>query len=170
MQIVHTVKQLKETISQYKQEGKKIGFVPTMGAIHQGHLSLVKNAKDEDNVVVASIFVNPIQFNNPEDYEKYPRTVDGDCALMEPYVDVLFLPNEKEMYPQEATEVFNYQSLEMPMEGAKRPGHFQGVLKVVKRLFEYSTPDVAYFGEKDFQQLALITAFAMLENTLLQMQ
>ncbi len=160
MQIVNTVELLKAELSQYKAQGKTIGFVPTMGAIHQGHLSLVQMAKNEGHVVVASIFVNPIQFNNPEDFEKYPRTVAADAALMEPYVDLLFVPSEKEMYPTEASEVFHFQQLEQPMEGAKRPGHFQGVLKVVKRLFDYTTPHVAYFGEKDFQQLALVTAFA----------
>ncbi len=134
-----------------------LGFVPTMGALHEGHLSLVRRAKSENDTVVVSIFVNPIQFNNQEDLQKYPRTLDHDVMLLEGAgCDVVFAPSVEEMYPDQPNEQFNFGNLEKVMEGFYRPGHFNGVGVVVKRLFEIVQPQHAYFGEKDYQQLAII--------------
>ncbi len=155
MQVVTTTKALQENIIA-QRNNKTVAFIPTMGAIHQGHLSLMKTAKNDGHLLVCSVFVNPIQFDRKEDFEKYPRTVENDCELLSEYVDILFLPTVEEIYPEAPVEVFDMGALETVMEGEKRPGHFQGVVAVVKRLFEYVKPDVAYFGEKDFQQLAII--------------
>lgn len=142
-----------------KDQGKTIGFVPTMGALHAGHLSLVKISVEQCDMTIASIFVNPIQFNNPKDLEKYPRTFDADSKMLEEAgCDVIFYPSVDEMYPTEAVEKFDFGQLETVMEGAFRPGHFNGVAVVVKRLFEIVNPDKAYFGKKDFQQLAIVKA------------
>ena len=142
-----------------------IGFVPTMGALHEGHLSLVRQAKRENEVVVASIFVNPIQFNNSEDLEKYPRNLEHDLTLLkEVGCTIVFAPAETEIYPEKPTEVYTFGTLETVMEGQFRPGHFNGVAVVVKRLFDLVKPTVAYFGEKDFQQLAIIRALVEQEN------
>ncbi|MCL2416770.1 MAG: pantoate--beta-alanine ligase [Bacteroidales bacterium] len=136
-----------------------IGFVPTMGGLHEGHLALVRQARRENEIVVASIFVNPIQFNNAEDLKKYPRNLERDLEMLkEVGCDIVFAPEDAEMYPEKPTENYNFGALETVMEGAFRPGHFNGVAIVVKRLFDLVNPTTAYFGEKDFQQLALIRA------------
>lgn len=138
-------------------KGKKVGFVPTMGALHNGHISLLNRAKSENNLAVASVFVNPTQFNNPDDLKKYPRTIDADKVLLEKFgCDVLFFPSVDEIYPEKDNTVFDLGGLDTLMEGKFRPGHFNGVAMVVKRLLEIVQPDNAYFGEKDFQQLAII--------------
>jgi len=142
-----------------------IGFVPTMGALHEGHLSLVRQARRENEIVVTSVFVNPIQFNNSEDLEKYPRDLDHDLNMLkEVGCDIVFAPDVAEMYPEKPTETYNFGALETVMEGAFRPGHFNGVAIVVKRLFDLIKPTAAYFGEKDFQQLAIIRALVKQEN------
>jgi len=142
-----------------------IGFVPTMGALHEGHLALVRQARRENEIVVVSIFVNPIQFNNSEDLEKYPRNLDYDLELLkEVGCDIVFAPETAEMYPEKPTETYHFGALETVMEGAFRPGHFNGVAVVVKRLFDLTKPTAAYFGEKDFQQLAVIRALVEQEN------
>lgn len=146
-------------VNQAKDEGKTIGFVPTMGALHAGHLALVAAAKECCGLVVASIFVNPIQFNNKEDLRKYPRTFESDRKMLEEVgCDAVFYPSVEEMYPEGVEEEYNFGPLEMDMEGAARPGHFNGVAIVVKRLFDLVQPDKAFFGKKDFQQLAIIKA------------
>jgi len=155
---IELVEEIGDYISQIKATGKTVGLVPTMGALHEGHVSLVEKAKSLCDVVVVSIFVNPTQFNNATDLEKYPRTLENDMSLLAPYgVDVVFAPTTSEIYPA------NYQAatielgkLDRVMEGEHRPGHFQGVVEVVKRLFEITQPDFAFFGQKDFQQVAVI--------------
>ena len=137
--------------------GKCIGFVPTMGALHSGHISLVERARKECDVVIVSIFVNPTQFNNPTDLVSYPRTIEADIQLLEKAgVDIIFTPKVDEIYPEPDNRVFDFGDLERVMEGETRPGHFNGVAQVVSRLFEIIKPQRAYFGEKDFQQLAII--------------
>jgi pantoate--beta-alanine ligase len=157
MQTFETILPLQQKIAELKQSGKSIGFVPTMGALHQGHLDLMQKAKQENDVLVVSIFVNPIQFNNPSDLEKYPRTLDQDKQLLQSVnCDLLFAPDAKEMYPEPDKTIYHFGKLATVMEGAFRPGHFNGVAVVVKKLFEIVSPHKAYFGEKDFQQLAII--------------
>lgn len=158
MKVFDTVKSLQEVLFPLKKQGLKIGFVPTMGALHNGHISLVEQAKDMCDYVVVSIFVNPTQFNNPSDLEKYPRTLKKDTELlMKADVDFIFAPNPNEVYPADYTPpVIDLGVLDKIMEGKFRPGHFQGVVEVVKRLFEIVQPDFAYFGKKDFQQVAVI--------------
>ncbi len=158
MEVFTKVTNTAKRISELKQQGKTIGFVPTMGALHEGHLSLMRKAKEENDVLAVSIFVNPIQFNNKEDLEKYPRDIYTDIKMLEEVdCDILFAPDEKEMYPGGyPSEKFDFGNLEKVMEGKFRPGHFNGVAIVVKRLFEIIKPDKAYFGKKDFQQLAII--------------
>ena len=156
MILIETIEKLKEVLFRIKSNGKTIGLVPTMGALHEGHISLIKKAKSENQVVVVSIFVNPIQFDNPLDLERYPRDLEKDLLLIESFTDIVFAPKAEEIYPTEATEKFDFGGLENIMEGASRPGHFNGVATIVKRLFEYVEPNRAYFGEKDFQQLAII--------------
>jgi len=152
-----------------KELGKTIGFVPTMGALHDGHLSLMRQAKEENDVLAVSIFVNPLQFNNPEDLKKYPRDIQRDKDLLQNNgCDVLFFPTVSEMYPEEVTIQYDFGSLEKVMEGAFRPGHFNGVAVVVKKLFDIIQPDKAYFGEKDFQQLAVIQKLVEIENLTVQ--
>lgn len=148
-----------------KESGKTIGFVPTMGALHRGHLSLMQKAKEENDKLVVSVFVNPLQFNNPEDLEKYPRNIEHDRMLLEGVgCDVLFNPGIKEMYPEPGSTQYDFGLLEKVMEGPSRPGHFNGVAVVVKKLFDIIRPDKAYFGEKDFQQLAIIQKLVKMEN------
>ncbi len=157
MQKFTTVAALKEAVHKAKAEGKTIGLVPTMGALHEGHLSLIRKAKEQNDIVIVSVFVNPIQFNNKEDLAKYPRTVDADCeklALVN--ADYVLVPSVEEMYPEPVKDVYHFGPLEEVMEGPKRPGHFSGVAVVVRRLFDIAEPDRAYFGEKDYQQLAII--------------
>jgi pantoate--beta-alanine ligase len=139
------------------RKNKTIGFVPTMGALHQGHLSLVKLAMERCDFTVVSIFVNPKQFNNPEDFKNYPRTQEADTNLLsEVGVNLVFIPSEKEIYPAPDTRVFDFGETGNVMEGLHRPGHFNGVAQVVTRLFNIVNPTMAFFGEKDFQQLAII--------------
>jgi pantoate--beta-alanine ligase len=139
------------------QKNKTTGFVPTMGALHQGHLALVHKAAEENDIVVCSIFVNPIQFNNPDDLKKYPRNLEEDCLLLEKAgCHVVFAPDVKEMYPEPVKETFDFGMLDKVMEGAFRPGHFNGVAVVVKKLFEIVKPAKAYFGLKDYQQLQIV--------------
>lgn len=158
MIVCKTASELQDTICKMRQEFDTVGFVPTMGALHEGHLSLIKRSASENKITVCSIFVNPIQFNNPEDLQKYPRTPEKDMALIEADCQILFMPSIEEMYPSEVTEKFSFGELETVMEGACRPGHFNGVAVVVSRLFSLVKPDKAYFGAKDFQQLQIIRA------------
>jgi len=159
MNIFKTITELKSYIKVLKSQGLTVGFVPTMGALHQGHISLIKKADEENDIVVCSIFVNPVQFNNKEDLIKYPRTVDADIRILqENNCDILFLPDSDEMYPEPDTTVFDFGHLDKILEGMFRPGHFNGVAIVVKKLFEIVEPDKAYFGVKDYQQLAIIKA------------
>jgi pantoate--beta-alanine ligase len=156
MILIETVEKLKEVLFRIKSNGKTIGLVPTMGALHEGHISLIKKAKSENQVVVVTIFVNPLQFNDPNDLEKYPRDLEKDLLLIENFTDIVFAPSEKEIFPTPPTEKYDFGDLDKIMEGASRPGHFNGVATIVKRLFDFVQPDRAYFGEKDFQQLAII--------------
>ncbi len=140
-----------------QNEGKSIGLVPTMGALHQGHMSLVEKAAAENDVVVVTIFVNPTQFNDPSDLDLYPRTLDQDLELLRQLeADLVFVPAVKEMYPDEDTQVFDLGGLDKVMEGKHRPGHFNGVAQIVSKLFLMIRPQRAYFGQKDFQQLVII--------------
>lgn len=157
MKIIHTISDLQSELTALKSLGKRIGLVPTMGALHEGHASLVKRCVAENGVTVVSVFVNPTQFNDKKDLEKYPRTLDADCRLLESCgADFVFAPSVEEMYPQPDTRSFSYPPLDVVMEGLFRPGHFNGVCQIVSKLFDAVTPDTAYFGEKDFQQLAII--------------
>ena len=158
MKIFNTKQEIKAYLTSLKEQNKTIGFVPTMGALHEGHLSLVKKAKKKNDLVVVSIFVNPTQFNNQEDLVKYPKTIENDTKLLESVsCDVLFCPSVEEIYAENITsENFNFDGLEHQMEGKFRDGHFNGVGTIVKTLFEIVTPDKAYFGQKDFQQLQII--------------
>ncbi|MBR0077027.1 MAG: pantoate--beta-alanine ligase [Bacteroidales bacterium] len=156
MLVIKTVEELQEVMFRVHSSGKSVGMVPTMGALHDGHLSLIKRAHRENQVTVCSIFVNPTQFNNKEDLEKYPRTLDDDLKLIEDYVDIVFAPTAEEVYKEPATEHYDFGDLEKVMEGPMRPGHFNGVAIIVKRLFDWVKPEKAYFGEKDFQQIAII--------------
>lgn len=159
MKIVNSIKELKCYLAEEKQNNKRIGFVPTMGALHSGHLSLVKCCVAENDVCVVSVFVNPTQFNDKNDLVTYPRTLEKDCTLLEPAgADYVFAPSEQEMYPEPDTRTFDFGTVSAVMEGACRPGHFKGVAQVVSRLFYIVEPDNAYFGEKDFQQIAVIRA------------
>lgn len=160
MQIITTQKALREQIKACKQSNKTIGFVPTMGALHQGHASLIKESLKENEINIVSIFVNPTQFNNKEDLEKYPRNLQQDAEMLASLgVDFVFAPMPEEMYStQELNTLFSFDfgGLDQVMEGKMRPGHFNGVVQVVSKLFRLIEPDRAYFGEKDFQQLAII--------------
>jgi pantoate--beta-alanine ligase len=152
-----TISALQEILQPLKSSGKCIGFVPTMGALHAGHISLIKKAKTENDIVVCSIFVNPTQFNDPNDLIKYPRTPEKDRELLlNAGCDILFFPSINEMYPEKDSRVFDLGELDKVMEGAHRPGHFNGVAQIVSKLFYAVMPDKAYFGKKDFQQLAII--------------
>jgi len=140
-----------------RREGSKVGFVPTMGALHEGHLALVQRARAECGAVCVSIFVNPLQFNNPEDLRHYPRQLEQDRRLLEGVgCDLLFAPDEVSIYQDHVPRTYDLGGLDEVLEGPSRPGHFQGVVNVVERLFHYVRPDMAYFGEKDRQQLAVI--------------
>ncbi|MBR5827652.1 MAG: pantoate--beta-alanine ligase [Paludibacteraceae bacterium] len=160
MQIIKTKQELANHMAACIRQNKTIGFVPTMGALHQGHASLVKRARKENDVCVVSVFVNPTQFNNKEDLLKYPRNIIKDAELLADLgVHFVFAPTPEEMYsPQEMEQefVFDFAGLDQVMEGKMRPGHFNGVVQVVSRLFDLVKPSRAYFGEKDFQQLAII--------------
>lgn len=157
MKLVHTISELRAELEIQRKAGKKIGLVPTMGALHEGHASLVRRAVAENEVVVVSDFVNPTQFNDKNDLLKYPRTLDADCELLEREgVAYVFAPSVEEIYPEPDTRQFSYAPLDTVMEGKYRPGHFNGVCQIVSKLFMIVEPDKAYFGEKDFQQLAII--------------
>ncbi len=158
MILVRTIKELKEQLEGIGAEGS-VGFVPTMGALHEGHLSLVEAASAENSTVVVSIFVNPTQFNDPDDLKRYPRNLVSDMELLKTTrCDIVFAPGATEIYPEPDNRRFNFGLLEEVMEGKYRPGHFNGVAQVVSRLFDIVKPDKAYFGLKDFQQLAIIKA------------
>lgn len=158
MKTFTTVAALQDAVAAAKKDNKTIGLVPTMGALHEGHLSLIHKAKSMCDVVVVSVFVNPIQFNNKEDLEKYPRTVDADLEKLESAnTDMVLLPSVEEMYPKDfVAREWHFGPIEEVMEGPQRPGHFAGVATVVCRLFEIVMPNKAFFGEKDFQQIAII--------------
>ena len=159
MKIVKGINELKGYLVDSKRNGKRIGLVPTMGALHKGHLSLVERCVRENDICVVSVFVNPTQFNDKHDLETYPRTLEADCALLESAgCDFVFAPSVEEMYPEPDTRTFDFGTVMQVMEGAKRPGHFNGVAQVVSKLFYIVEPDNAYFGEKDFQQIAVIRA------------
>lgn len=157
MIICKTIAELQEMVRKQKAKGKCIGFVPTMGALHEGHLSLVGQSRKVCDFTVVSIFVNPTQFNNPSDFTNYPIRMDEDKAMLESAgTDVLFLPSVQEMYPQKDTREFDFDGLDLVMEGKFRPGHFNGVAQIVSKLFDAALPDKSFFGQKDFQQLAII--------------
>lgn len=160
MKVINKTSDLQAIIKQFKNNGKSIGLVPTMGALHKGHLSLVKNSISNNDITVVSIFVNPTQFNNPNDLASYPRTVDKDLELLQTVgCDVVFAPEADDIYSKSETDSrfeFDFEGLDKVMEGKFRPGHFNGVVQIVSKLFDLVRPDRAYFGEKDFQQLAII--------------
>lgn len=157
MKTVHTIKALQEELNALRLQGKRVGLVPTMGALHAGHASLVKRSVAENDITVVSDFVNPTQFNDLNDLAKYPRTLEADCQLLEACgVSFVFAPSVEEIYPEPDTRQFSFAPLDTVMEGIYRPGHFNGVCQIVSKLFDIVKPDRAYFGEKDFQQLAII--------------
>jgi pantoate--beta-alanine ligase len=158
MQIYRTVESLQQALELIKKEDKKIGFAPTMGALHEGHLTLILDALEENDISVCSIFVNPTQFNDSEDLKKYPRPIEKDIKLLESVgCHILFLPEVEEIYPLNLPEFnIDLEGLDLPMEGAKRPGHFKGVVQVVHRLLDIVKPDSLYMGQKDFQQISII--------------
>ena len=157
MKIVNSIKELKVLLASARSEGKTIGLVPTMGALHEGHASLVGRSTAENDVTVVSIFLNPTQFNDKSDLERYPRTLEADCELLSSIgATIAFAPSVAEVYPEPDTRTFSYPPTDTVMEGAFRPGHFNGVCQIVSKLFDYVEPDRAYFGEKDYQQIAVI--------------
>ncbi len=157
MKILKYIKDIQPRISEEKGQGNSIGFVPTMGALHKGHLSLIEASKKNDDIAVVSIFVNPTQFNDPGDLEKYPRTLEKDLELLEKAsTDIVFIPEVNEIYPEKDPRVFDMGGLDAILEGKYRPGHFNGVVQVVTRFFNIINPHKAYFGIKDFQQLTII--------------
>lgn len=159
MKLIKKIVELENTLFEARKSGKSIGLVPTMGALHEGHASLVKKCSDENDITVVSVFLNPTQFNDPKDLERYPRNLDADCALCEANgATIVFAPSVEEVYPTPDTRQFDFPPVTTVMEGAKRPGHFNGVCQVVSRLFYITKPDKAYFGEKDWQQIAVIKA------------
>ena len=166
MHIYYSIEQLQAYLNVERKKNSSIGFVPTMGALHNGHLSLIAKSRELANVTICSIFVNPTQFNNVEDLKKYPRTLEKDSKLLkDSECDVLFLPELSEMYPTgKATKHFNFGNIELVMEGKHRPGHFNGVGTIVSKFFDIVNPDFAFFGEKDYQQLAIISRLTEIEN------
>lgn len=165
MIVIKNISEVKSILSNLRTKGISIGFVPTMGALHQGHISLVEKAIRENDIVVVSIFVNPTQFNDKTDLKNYPRTPEKDIALIEKAgVHYVFMPSEQEIYPESDTRVFDFGNLGKVMEGAHRPGHFNGVAQVVSKLFDSVEPHRAYFGQKDFQQLAIIREMVKMLN------
>lgn len=159
MKIFHRIADLQNALFEARKQGKKVGLVPTMGALHNGHASLVKRSVDENDVTVVSVFVNPTQFNDKNDLKNYPRTLDNDCKILDLCgADYVLAPSVEEMYPTPDTRVFEFPPVSTVMEGAHRPGHFNGVCQVVSRLFYIVRPDKAYFGEKDWQQIAVVKA------------
>jgi len=159
VEVFTTISAIRSWLECHRKDADSIGFVPTMGALHEGHLELVRRSVKENDVTVVSIFVNPIQFNNKEDLAKYPRTLDTDLEMLRAAgCHAVFAPSAEEMYPEEVKEQYIFGPLETVMEGAFRPGHFHGVAVVVRRLFDIVEPARAYFGEKDYQQLRIIQA------------
>ena len=157
MKVINTVRELREALAAC--DSNNVGFVPTMGALHAGHCSLVERARRENGTVVVSVFVNPTQFNDKNDLRNYPRTPEEDCRILERAgADIVFMPAVDEIYPEPDTRTFDFGEIDKVMEGATRPGHFNGVAQVVSRLFAMVEPRRAYFGEKDFQQIAVIKA------------
>lgn len=160
MQIIKQRDQLTPLSTRLKAEGAKIGFVPTMGALHQGHISLVETSKKRSNITIVSIFVNPTQFNDPKDLEKYPRPIEQDIQMLEAAgCDILYLPEASDIYGPvtQVTDKFDLAGLDLELEGASRPGHFAGVAQVVKILLEITRPDILFLGQKDFQQCLILT-------------
>ena len=165
MEVVTKIADLQKKIAEIRTNGGTVGLVPTMGALHNGHLELVKRCVAENSICVVSVFVNPTQFNDKNDLLHYPRTLDADCKLLESAGCVIaFAPEVEEMYPVEDTRVFNLGAVAEVMEGKYRPGHFNGVAQIVSKLFDAVQPDRAYFGEKDFQQIAVIRSMVKLLN------
>lgn len=158
MKVFNRIVDLQNELFDVRREGKKmVGFVPTMGALHEGHASLIKKSVEDNDITVVSVFLNPTQFNDKGDLERYPRTLDADCALVESCgADIVLAPTVEEMYPTPDQRHFEFPPVTTVMEGARRPGHFNGVCQVVSRLFYIVKPDRAYFGEKDWQQIAVI--------------
>ena len=160
MKVIRTVEELKSVVGALKAEGKSVGLVPTMGALHDGHVSLMEKARGDNDVVVVSVFVN-----NPDDLRTYPRTEEADCARMrDAGVDIAFIPSVEEIYPEPDNRVFDLGKVAEVMEGAMRPGHFNGVAQIVSKLFRMVEPTRAYFGEKDFQQIAVIRRMVEIEG------
>lgn len=159
MQVFNKIVELQNKLFDDKKQGKSIGLVPTMGALHDGHASLVKKSVTDNDITVVSVFVNPTQFNDPKDLNSYPRDTEADCKLLESVgADYVFIPSVEEMYPTPDTRHFEFPPVSTVMEGAHRPGHFNGVCQVVSRLFYIVRPGKAYFGEKDWQQIAVVKA------------
>lgn len=159
MRLFRSIVELQNELFEVRKQGKTVGIVPTMGALHEGHASLVRRSVSENGVTVVSVFLNPTQFNDSKDLERYPRTLDADCKLLEECgADYVFAPSVEEMYPVEDRRQFEFPPVTTVMEGAHRPGHFNGVCQVVSRLFYIARPDRAYFGEKDWQQIAVVKA------------
>ena len=157
MKLFRSIVELQNELFEVRKQGKNVGLVPTMGALHEGHASLIKRSVAENSVTVVSVFLNPTQFNDKKDLERYPRTLDSDCKLIENCGgDYVFAPSVEEMYPVKDKRQFDFPPVTSVMEGAHRPGHFNGVCQVVSRLFYIVRPDRAYFGEKDWQQIAVV--------------
>ncbi len=154
---INSKTELASLINSIKLSNKTIGFIPTMGALHQGHLSLVSESKKQCNISIVSIFVNPTQFNDLSDLEKYPRTLESDLKFLDEIdCDIVFTPENEEMYPKKDNRIFDFGNIDKVMEGAFRPGHFNGVAQIVSKLFDIVKPNCAFFGKKDFQQVAII--------------
>ena len=159
MLVINTIKEIVDIVNTKRAQNLSIGLVPTMGALHDGHTSLVERCIKENDITIVSIFVNPTQFNDKNDLNNYPRTLEADTQLLERKgVDYVFAPTVNEIYPEPDTRIFSYPPIDTVMEGAKRPGHFNGVCQIVSKLFDITKPHRAYFGEKDFQQIAVVTA------------
>ena len=157
MKICRTISELQSAVEEVKNQGKQIGLVPTMGALHEGHISLFNRARTENDIFISSVFVNPVQFNNQEDFEKYPRDEQADINVLESAgCDIAFIPTAEEVYKNETPEHWSFGQLEEVMEGKQRKGHFSGVANIVSRLFTWTKADRAYFGEKDYQQIMII--------------
>lgn len=165
MEIIRTVDELRRRVADAKAQGRTVGLVPTMGALHAGHVSLIEKARGDNDIVVVSVFVNPTQFNNPEDLKTYPRTEEADVEkLIAAGADFAFIPSVEEVYPEPDTRIFDLGPVAEVMEGAMRPGHFNGVAQIVSKLFDMVRPTRAYFGEKDFQQIAVIRRMVEIEG------
>ena len=169
MKVFNTKHELSAYVLEADKNKMLIGFVPTMGALHNGHLSLIKHSKSNSDITIASIFVNPTQFNNPNDLQNYPKNIKKDIELLEKVgCDVVFIPSEKEMYPEKDIRVFDFDNIDKVMEGEYRPGHFNGVAQIVSKLFDMVKPQKAFFGQKDFQQIAVLKK--MVEKLKLQVE